>query len=113
MQQDRGSHLLTKLPDSVNELQALLSFFEISRLDTFFLKTPVESWSSDNSYIEGKHFARHLDCVNDVGERGIQLIQQFNKTSKEEDQKQCLLQVVEQYRKAFDTTPTISELNCI
>ena len=43
MQKDRGSHLLTKLPDSLNELQASLSFFEITRLDTSFLKTSVES----------------------------------------------------------------------
>ena len=99
MQQDRGSRLLTNLPDSVYKLQASLTFCEISRLDTSFLKTPVESWSSDKRYIEGKHFARHLACVNDVAERGIQLIQQFNKTSKDEEQKQCLLQVVEQHRK--------------
>ena len=110
MQQDRGSHLLTKLPGSLNELHASLSFFEISRLDSSFLKKPV---SSDLSYIEGQRFARNLACVNDVAERGIQLIQQFNRSSKDEAQKQCLLQVVEQHRKHFGTTPTSSELNFI
>ena len=79
MQQDRGRHLLTKLPGSLNELHASLSFFEISRLDSSFLKTPVNTWSSDLSNIEGQRFARHLACVNDVAERGIQLIQQFKR----------------------------------
>ena len=43
MQQDRGRHLLTKLPDSLNELHASLSFFEISRIDSSFLKKPVNT----------------------------------------------------------------------
>ena len=113
MQQDRGRHLLTKLPGSLNELHASLLFFEISRIDSSFLKKAVSTWSSDLSYIEGQRFARHLACVNDVAERGIQLIQQFNRSSKDEVQKQCLLQVVEQHRKHFSTTPTMSELNFI
>ena len=95
------------------ELHASLSFFEISRLDSSFLKKAVNTWSSDLSYIEGQRFARNLVCINDVAERGIQLIQQFNRSSKDEAQKQCLLQVVEQHRKHFGTTPTSSELNFI
>ena len=82
MQQDRDRHLLTKLPGSLNELHASLSFFEISRLDSSFLKKPVNTWSSDLSYKEGQRFARNLAHVNDVAERGIQLIQQFNRSSK-------------------------------
>ena len=113
IQHDRGTHLLTKLPDSLNGLSASLSFFKISRLDTSFLKIPVESWSSDRSYIEGQQYCKNLACLNDVAERGIQLIQQFNKTTKDEEQKQCLLQVVEQHRQNFGTTPTCSELNFI
>ena len=70
MQQDRGGHLLTKLPGSLNELHASLSFFEISRLDSSFLKKHVNTWSSDLSYIEGQRFARHLACVNDVAHVG-------------------------------------------
>ena len=49
----------------------------------------------------------------ELAERGIQLIQQFNRSSKDEVQKQWLLQVVEQHRKHFSTTPTMSELNFI
>ena len=60
MQQDRGRHLLTKLPGSLNEFHASLSFFEISRLDSSFLKKTVNTWSSDLSYIEGQRFARHF-----------------------------------------------------
>lgn len=40
--------------------------------------------------------------VNDVAERGVALIQQFNTTiTHDEEQKQYLLQIVESHRKKF------------
>src|SRR5208282_5687598 len=42
-----------------------------------------------------------LPCVNDCAERGVALIEKFNSTTKDESQKQYLLQVVEQHRKTF------------
>lgn len=44
----------------------------------------------------------YFKVVNDVAERGVALITQFNKCiTNNEEQRQYLLQVVENYRKVF------------
>lgn len=45
---------------------------------------------------------KNLPCVNDCPERGVALIQNYNETiTKDEEQKQFLLQVVEKHRRDF------------
>ena len=45
---------------------------------------------------------KNLTCVNDCAERGVALMQTFNESiTKNEEQKQFLLQVVEKHRKKF------------
>lgn len=75
-------------------------FFEIMQIDTNFLETPVEDWNTDENYINGKKRCAALVVVNDVAERAVKLISDFNdKSTKDSKQQQYLLQVVEYHRK--------------
>ena len=53
----------------------------------------------------------NMACVNDVAERGVALIQMFNSTTKDEAQKQYLLQVVEQHQEQFPSCNRDSPMN--
>ena len=45
---------------------------------------------------------KSVQLVNDVAERGVSLIQQFNASiTRDEEQKQYLLQIVENHRQTF------------
>lgn len=46
-------------------------------------------------------FAKTLTCVNDVTEQAVEFIQDFNCATKNEEQNQFLLQLVEMHRKNF------------
>jgi len=98
---ERGPHLIKDLPSSVTELQASRVFFETTGCDDSFLSASVEDWSGILSYEQALSLVTRLPCVNDCAERGIALIEKFNNTTKDENQKQYLLQVVEQHRKTF------------
>jgi len=102
LQTDRGEHLLTSLPRKVEELSISRTFFQIAGIDDSFLDQEVESWSSNVAYKNAEDVVKNLVCVNDCAERGVALIQTFNATvTKDESQKQYLLQVVEKHRKDF------------
>lgn len=80
-----------------------MNFFEILELPTKFL-TQVEpdQWDSDEGFQKAKQCAESLRVVNDVAERGVKLIQDFNLSiTRNEEQKQYLLQVVSQHRALF------------
>ena len=64
-------------------------------------KSP-EEWDTDDEYIHLKKQVKNLRVVNDTAERGIKLIQDYNLSiTKNEEQKQYLLQVVADHRKKF------------
>jgi hypothetical protein len=99
---DRGEHLLKSLPRNVEELVISRSFFQTAGIDDGFLDQPVESWPLNDSFNFADSFVKNLVCVNDCAERGVALMQTFNATiTKNEDQKQYLMQVVEKHRKDF------------
>ena len=98
---NRGPHLLSLLPSVITDLTMSRSFFSTTFLDDSFLNVPVTEWHHNESYKKAYAVARNLPCVNDCAERGVALIQQFNETTKDEVQKQYLLQVVEKHRKGF------------
>jgi len=80
-----------------------MNFFEILELSTTFL-TEVEpdQWEQDEDFQNAKQCAESLRVVNDVAERGVKLIQDFNSSfTKNEEQKQYLLQVVSEHRTKF------------
>jgi len=102
MTSKRGQHLLTSLPDSIEELNVSRSLFQSLAVDDGFLAVPVEMWPDTPSYITAAALVKNLVCINDCAERGVTLIQTFNETiTKDEQQKQYLLQVVEKQRKLF------------
>jgi hypothetical protein len=77
-------------------------FFEILHLDTSFLDEDVETWKDLPSFNAAKGIVQNLRVVNDTAERGIALASTFNSLlTTQEDQKQYLLQVVEDHRKRY------------
>lgn len=64
-----------------------------------FLKQPPCTWSQDPTFLELQEAASGLSCVNNVAERGIALIQTYNKAlTRDEEQKQFLLRLVAEHR---------------
>lgn len=102
MTADRGPHLLKSLPQRVEELIVSRRFFKTVGIDDGFLTLPVQTWYDTPSYSTAAALVQNLSCVNDCAERGVALMQLFNDSiTKDEQQKQYLLQVVERHRKNF------------
>ena len=103
MKKERSSnlHLLAILPLKLDDLCISYSFFETAKIEDSFLKVPVKDWPYTPSYNKAALFAKNLAWVNDVAEQAVALIQEFNSATKNEEQKQFLLQVVEMHRKKF------------
>ena len=71
-------------------------------INASFLQKSPQTWSGDESYIMGKAIVDDLKVTNDAAERGVALIQSYNNIlTIHEDQKQYLLQVVEEHRKMY------------
>ena len=69
----------------------------------FLLKDP-SLWEQNSSFIEAREKVQRLEVVNDLGERVVALIQAFNPLlTKQEDQKQYLLHIVEEHQKQFSS----------
>lgn len=76
--------------------------FQIFDLPTDFVDKNIESWTQDESYQENLVFFKRLSVVNDVAERGVALIEEYNKClTKNEEQLQYLLQVFKNHRQKF------------
>ena len=57
---------------------------------------------NEATYRSSLEIVRSVRVVNDLAERGVALIQQFNSSiTRNEEQKQFLLQIVENHRKEF------------
>jgi len=67
-----------------------------------FHKEDSSIWVNIDTYLAGQKKVKALKVVNDAAERGIALITSFNNVlTNQEDQKQFLLQIVEQHRQTF------------
>lgn len=80
-----------------------LNFFEILELNSKFLtEVDPEQWEENEDFRKAKQCAQSLRVVNDIAERGVKLIQDFNSSiTKNEEQKQYLLHVVSEHRARF------------
>lgn len=79
-----------------------LQFFQILGLPTAFLEVDPEEWKDRDDFQRAKSVVLNLRVVNDIAERGVALMQTYNNIlAKNEDQKQYILQVVEEHRKKF------------
>jgi hypothetical protein len=68
-------------------------------LNTDFLDSHPDSWKDNLSYTTSQSTLKHLKVVNDCAERGVALISAFNPIlCQDEEQKQYLLQIVEENR---------------
>lgn len=62
---------------------------------------PADLWGRFTDFIKFSEVIKSLRVVNDLAERGIKLITDFIHMSHDEDQRQALLQVVEDHRNTF------------
>jgi hypothetical protein len=76
--------------------------FRLLHLPTSFLVKPPSQWIGEQSYQEASRIINGLAVVNDRAERGVALVQEFNKKlTVDEEQLQFLLQVVSEHRRQF------------
>lgn len=79
-----------------------VSFFEILGMNCNFLNEDPEQWDTLEEYKNSKLKLESLAVINDCGERGVALVQNYTqKITRNEDQLQYLLQVVDDHRKKF------------
>lgn len=84
--------------------------FESLRLDMSFLEEDPSTWDSNETYKVAQGVVRNVTVVNDHAERGVALIQEFNrKHTVKEDQLQFLLGVVARHRQQFP----VSSKSCL
>lgn len=68
-------------------------------IGTDFLSKHPEEWLDINEYICAQKRVQALQVVNDIAERAVKMTTDFNgKLTKDLDQEQFLLQVVEYHR---------------
>lgn len=78
------------------------NFFNWFNISLDFLNLDPKLWNQNEHYKKGKELVNNLREVNDVAERGVKLIEDYNNIiSKNEEQKKYLLQVVTEYRQKF------------
>lgn len=78
------------------------NFFTRFNLNNDFLQHDPTTWNDNPSYIEASDFCKKMRVVNDIAERNVKLIKDFNNILvNTEDQKQFLLHVVSEYRKQY------------
>jgi hypothetical protein len=103
--------------NKVNEEMCLADFvntrskklFERFDIDMSFLSSPPSQWDEIEAYQVGMSQMQKLRVVNDTAERGVKLFKEFNTLlTKDEQEKQFLLQVVEANRKTVPTEATKS-----
>ena len=79
-----------------------LNFFSITGISSGFLKKKVEDWEDDAEYQKSRQLVRCMRVVNDIAERGVALMDEYDKIhTNNEEQKQYLLLLIKEYRMKF------------
>lgn len=82
-----------------------LSFFNTIGVSCDFLKKDVKTWKDDDNYNICRTFVHSMKVVNDIAERGVALMDEYNRLhTNNEEQKQYLLLTVKDYRRKFPNT---------
>jgi len=78
-----------------------LTFFDKLRLPRSFLGKDPSRWETDPEYQKARDVVVHLRVTNDLAERGVSLIKDFQEAAltKNEEQLQLLLRIVSKHRK--------------
>ena len=70
------------------------NFFTILGISQAFLQVDPSQWEYQAEYQRSQQLVQSVRVVNDLAERGVVLIQEFNSSlTRDEEQKQYLLQV--------------------
>jgi hypothetical protein len=78
------------------------TFFDRFNIKTEFLRQHPNTWHENNDFQEGLKIVKTLKVVNDMAERGVKLMTDFNDLlTKDEVQKQYVLQVVSKCRALY------------
>lgn len=79
-----------------------LHFFERFSIATDFFQKEPSQWQNEPSYIQGVNIVSKMRVVNDTAERNVKLMEEYNNSlSKNEEEKQFILQIVTDYRKNY------------
>jgi len=74
--------------------------FKRFTINTTFLNEDPLYWDNNEDYNKALLVLKNISVINDVSEKGVKLIEDYNnKITKDEPQKQYLLQVVSDYCK--------------
>lgn len=77
-----------------------LNLFDRFHLKKDFLKSHPSCWASDQNYLENKEIINGLRVVNDVSERSVKLVSDYNNIlTTDEEQKQFLWLNVAEYKR--------------
>ena len=80
-------------------------FFTITGFSSSLFVKDISQWEEYDDYISVKASIRCLRVVNDIAERGVALMEEYNKLhTNNEKQKQFLLLTVKDYRKEHPDT---------
>ena len=63
-----------------------------------WLTVPASLWDNFHEYRRFKEFVENVSVCNDIAERGVSLITAFINKTESEEQRQAMLQVVENHR---------------
>ena len=77
------------------------TFFKALDVEPTFLKEPVATWANNPVFMKLKALAEPISVTNDCAERALGMLTDYSidRVTRDEDQKQWLLQVVKEVRK--------------
>jgi hypothetical protein len=74
-----------------------LRFLSATGVPLKFLEKTVEIWEEDEVYKRSREIVRAMRAVNDIAERGVALMEEYNRLhTTNEQQKQCLFLLMKQ-----------------
>ena len=88
--------------------------FDLLKLsgDQDWLLASASTWHLSRDYSKLEVFAKNLTIVNDLAERGVHLATDFIMRVDSEEQRQALLQVIEDFRSKVKDTTKASRMLC-
>ena len=79
-------------------------FFQRFSINPAFFKDDPSQWPMNEDYEKARNIITKLKVTNDTAERGVKLIEEYHdKLTHNEEQMQCIVQIVSDYRKKFPT----------
>ena len=83
-------------------MKSTQTFFDQLEMETEFLDQDSATWEQHEGFKKRLSIVKELQVVNDIFERRVALIDDYNRLmTKNEKQLRFLLQVVEQHRRSF------------